>query len=93
MHERIYPHCLTAVTQGVPEEEMLEQLSRLMASKGWPEPIDDLVDSVKDREKTVAGSVRAAERARKAESELEEWNCLSARDMWLRDMDSFASKL
>lgn len=24
VHERIYPHCLTAVTQGVPEEEMAD---------------------------------------------------------------------
>lgn len=70
----------------------VEQLSRLMARKGWPESVDDLVDSVKDREKTVEGSQRALRRAESAHEELVRWRQTTWREMWHRDVEIFERK-
>ena len=75
-----------------PSEEIVyplreEQLSRLMVAKGWGQDVSDLLDSVKDREKTEAGARRASDAARRADEELAVWDAKSWRDMWLGDID------
>ena len=88
-----YIDLFCAPTEAIVYPLQVEQLARLMVAKGWPGEIDDLVDSVRDREKTEAGSLRASEKALKAEEELSVWNEKGWREMWSEDLDHFVSSL
>lgn len=90
---RDYIDVFCSPTETIAFPLQMDQLSRLMASKGWPGPIDDLVDSVRDREKTTSGSRRASEKAMQAIRDLEVWNSMTWRQMWLNDVDAFVGKL
>ena len=90
---RDYIRLFCAPTETILYPLQVEQLSRLMVAKGWPDDVNDLLDSVKDREKTTAGAAKAESKASAAENEWREWSEKTWKDMWSSDLDAFVSCL